>query len=299
MARMAARDDRGIAMPLRVYDDRGRELLFVRPPRRVVSLVPSDTLNVFALGAGDRLVGRTRYCVAPEGQVEAIPVVGGTKDVEVGAVRELEPDLVLANQEENSRAHVEELARFQLPVFVAFPRRVADGLAHLARLARILGAEDASRDLLRRGMGALTALDKSEPAPLEVFVPIWMDPLMTVNADTFISDAVRLGGGRNVFADRERRYPLLADVGTMEARPPGERDTRYPRVTLDEVVSRAPQVVLLPDEPHPFGEADARVFRERLPAAKVVFCSGRDLSWYGAQSVEGLPRVRALLDSLR
>ncbi|HKB76844.1 MAG TPA: helical backbone metal receptor, partial [Myxococcales bacterium] len=192
-------------MPLRVYDDRGRELLFIRPPRRVVSLVPSDTLNLFALGAGDRLVGRTRYCVAPEGEVEHVPVVGGTKDVDVRAVAALEPDLVVSNQEENSRAHVEELARLQLPVFVAFPRRVADGLAHLARLARILGAQDASRDLLRRGLRALRAAEESPRPPLAAFVPIWMEPLMTVNADTFISDALSLAGGRNVFADRERR----------------------------------------------------------------------------------------------
>lgn len=286
-------------MPLRVYDDRRRELFFLRPPRRVVSLVPSDTLNVFALGAGDRLVGRTRYCVEPRGLLEAIPEVGGTKDVDVRAVRELEPDLVLVNQEENSRAHVEELARLQLLVFVAFPRRVADGLSHLARLARILGAEQASRDLLLRGVRALRALEETPPRPLGVFVPIWMEPLMTVNADTFISDAVRLAGGRNVFEGRERRYPLQADLGAAQARPAGERDTRYPRVTLDEVAAHAPEVVLLPDEPHPFTDADAQVFRERLPAAKVVFCGGRDLSWYGARSVDGLPRLRALFDSLR
>jgi hypothetical protein len=102
-----------------------------------------------------------------------------------------------------------------------------------------------------------------------------------------------------VFADRERRYPLQADLGAAEARPAGERDTRYPRVTLEEVALRAPEVVLLPDEPHPFGEADAQVFRTRLPAAKIAFCSGRDLSWYGAQSVDGLDRLRALIDGLR
>jgi ABC-type Fe3+-hydroxamate transport system substrate-binding protein len=285
-------------MPLRVFDDRRRELLFVRPPRRIVSLVPSDTLNVFALGAGDRLVGRTRYCVAPD-EAFGIPVVGGTKDVDVEAVARLEPDLVLANQEENSRPHIEQIARLQLPVFVAFPRRVAEGLAHLARLARILGAEDASRDLLRGGQATLRTSESNPRPPVATFVPIWMEPVMTINQDTFIHDALALAGGSNVFADRERRYPLQADLGAAEPRPAGERDTRYPRVTLDEVVARAPEVVLLPDEPHPFSEADARVFRERLPAAKVVFCNGRDLSWYGAQSVEGLPRLRALLDSLR
>jgi ABC-type Fe3+-hydroxamate transport system substrate-binding protein len=285
-------------MPLRVYDDRGRELLFIRPPRRIVSLVPSDTLNVFALGAGDRLVGRTRYCVVPE-QALALPVVGGTKDVDVEAVRRLEPDLILANQEENSRTHLEQLARLQLPVLVAFPRSVAEGLAHLARLARILETEEASRELLRKGLATLRELEADRRPPVAAFVPIWMDPLMTINQNTFIHDTLALGGARNVFADRERRYPLQADLGMADARPAQERDTRYPRVTLDEVAARSPAIVLLPDEPHPFSESDARVFRERLPDAKVVFCGGRDLSWYGAQSVDGLWRLRARIDSLR
>src|SRR5437879_2886394 len=122
-------------MALRILDDRQRELVFLRPPRRIVSLVPSDTLNVFTLGS--TILGRTRYCDAPE----AIPLVGGTKDVDVEAVARLEPDLILANQEENSRQHLEKLAQLGLPVFVSFPRTVTEGLSHLARLARILDAD--------------------------------------------------------------------------------------------------------------------------------------------------------------
>ena len=280
---------------LRVLDDRQRELIFLRPPRRIVSLVPSDTGNVLALGAADRLVGRTRYCDAPA----SLPVVGGTKDVEVEAVARLEPGLILANQEENSRVHLEELARLSLPILISFPTRVAEGLAHLARLSKILELD--ARDLLRRGYAALQeaegALRTREPLP--AFVPIWMDPLMTVNGQTFMSDALRLGGGSNVFADRQRMYPLSADLGQAIPRPAGTRDTRYPRVTLEEVRQRAPAIVLLPDEPHPFSEQDAAVFRAALPAAQVVRCGGRDFSWYGAQSVEGIPRLRALIDGLR
>lgn len=278
-------------MAVRVFDDRQRELLFIRPPRRIVSLVPSDTANVLALGG--TLVGRTRYC---EGDA---PIVGGTKDVDVAAVARLEPDLILANQEENSRPHLEELARLQLPLLVAFPKTVADGLSHLARLAKILQSD--GRDLVRRGYAAMSEAEaalETRPA-LRAFVPIWMDPLMTVNGQTFVSDALRLGGGLNVFGDRQRRFPLAADLGQAIPTAAGTRDTRYPRITFDEVAQRAPDLVLLPDEPHPFSEADAEVFRQRLPEAKVVRCGGRDFSWYGVQSVEGIPRLRALIDSLR
>jgi ABC-type Fe3+-hydroxamate transport system substrate-binding protein len=275
---------------LRVFDDRQRELLFMHPPRRVVSLVPSDTQNVVALGAASRLVGRTRYC---EDALE-VATIGGTKDADVPAILALAPDLILANQEENSRAHLEALARSGIPLLISFPRTVAEGLAHLARLARILEVD--ARELLRSGYAAIA---KQEAQPVRTFVPIWMEPLMTVNAQTFTSDALALAGGENVFGDRERRYPLAADVGRAVATPAGTRDTRYPRVTLDEVVRRAPQLVLLPDEPHPFSEGDAKVFRELLPGAKVVFCNGKDLMWYGARSIPGIPRLRTLIDSQR
>jgi len=280
---------------LRIVDDRKRELIFSRPPSRIVSLVPSDTLNVHALGG--TLVGRTRYCDADA----SVPIVGGTKDVDVEAVAALQPDLILANQEENSRIHLEQLAQRQLPVLISFPRTVADGLAHLARLVRVLGSSEASRALVARGLAAYgeaeAALKVSEP--VRAFVPIWMDPLMTVNGQTFMSDALRLAGATNVFGDRERRFPLAADLGQAIPTSAGTRDTRYPRITLEEVVARKPSLILLPDEPHPFSEQDATVFRGLSIGAKVVLCGGRDLSWYGAQSVEGLPRLRSLIDSLR
>ena len=280
-------------MAVRVFDDRQRELLFIRPPRRIVSLVPSETLNVLALGG--TLVGRTRYCEAPD----AVAVVGGTKDVDVDAVARLEPDLILANQEENSRPHLEEFARLGLPVLVAFPKTVADGLSHLARLSKILQAD--ARDLIRRGYAALTAAEAAlqRQPPVRAFVPIWMDPLMTVNGQTYVSDALRLGGGLNVFGDRQRRFPLAADLGQAIPTAAGTRDTRYPRITFDEVVERAPDLILLPDEPHPFSEEDAEVFRKKVPKAKVVRCGGRDFSWYGVQCVDGISRLRALIDGLR
>ncbi len=130
----------------RVRDDLGRELVFGRKPSRVVSLVPSDTHTVIALGARDRLVGRTSFCDAP-----GVAEVGGTKDVDVAKVLALEPDLVIANQEENARPALEALAAERVPVLVSLPRRVEDGIAHLARLARILGGGD---ELVRSGYAA-------------------------------------------------------------------------------------------------------------------------------------------------
>ncbi len=295
---------------LEIKDDRDRLLTFFSTPRRVVSLVPSDTLTLCELGCASALVGRTDYCTRPAELAERVPSVGGTKNPRIDEVLALEPDLVLTNQEENTRADLERLAQAGVRVLVAFPKRVIDGLGQLARLARVMGVAGDPRvkSMVKSGYEALREANYAQAlrAPIRVFCPIWMDPLMTIHADTFISDMLGVAGASNVFADRVRRYPLAADLGRARAKAGetlGGRDTRYPRVTIDEVIARAPELVLLPDEPHPFSEADADVFRALdIPAARagaVVTTGGQDLCWYGSQSVGGIARVRALVDRFR
>ena len=285
-------------MQIRVRDDRGRVITLAAPPKRVVSLVPSDTLNVEEVGGKSALVGRTDYCDAPD-----VPSVGGTKNPRVDDIVDLAPDLVIANQEENTRSDLEKLAQRGVRVLVCFPKRVADGLAHLARLARIFetAGDPRVKDLIKRGYDAHRRGEEARKTiePVRAFCPIWMDPLMTIHGATFISDMLDLGGAQNVFADRERRYPLAADVGDRKPIDPGQRDVRYPRVSREEVVARDPQIVILPDEPHPFSEADAAVFRELLPNAIVHRTDGKDLCWYGARSVDGIDRVREMIRQLR
>jgi ABC-type Fe3+-hydroxamate transport system substrate-binding protein len=249
--------------------------------------VPSDTYSVVALGAGDRLVGRTTWCEHGDA-----PTVGGTKDVDVEAVLALAPQLVIANQEENTRQALEALAA-RVPVLVSLPRRVEQGVAHLARLARILGIEDTdvAQDLIRRGYQIVKAGEPQRRA----FVPIWMDPLMTLNADTFGSDVLAHAGIANVFGDRLRLYPLAADLGKSAPQDAGGRDVRYPRVTLDEVRARDAQVIVLPDEPYRFTAEDEILLRGALPAAPVVRVSGKDLFWYGAWTIDAIARLRGQL----
>jgi ABC-type Fe3+-hydroxamate transport system substrate-binding protein len=291
---------------IKFQDDRGRRYVFPKPPERIVSLVPSDTYSVIRLGAKEKLIGRTRFCVSPAEDVENIEIVGGTKDVDVDRVIELEPDLVIANQEENTRSQIEKLDNAGISVLVCFPKRFAEGISHLARLALALGISEKpqAKALVAAAYHAHREAEKHREAftPIRAFVPIWMDPLMTVHEATFISDTLDLVGGQNIFADRPRRYPLAADLGKAPPLPPERiagRDTRYPRVTLDEVVARQPDVVILPDEPHAFTEADAEVFRKLdIPAAKtgrIVFCDGKDLMWYGARGIEGLDRLRNIV----
>jgi ABC-type Fe3+-hydroxamate transport system substrate-binding protein len=278
---------------LKLQDDLGRTLTFVRPPRRVVSLVPSDTHSVIALGARDSLVGRTIYCESPEAR--DVPTVGGTKDADVEAILALGPDLVIANQEENTRPMLEALGG-RVPVLVSLPRRVEQGISHLARLARVLGVHDGepARSLIRRGYALGTGPGEA-PAGPRAFVPIWMSPLMTLNADTFGSDVLAHAGIANAFGDRLRLYPLAADLGKTAPRDAAGRDVRYPRVTLDEVAARKPELVILPDEPHAFSADDEAVISAALPGVRVVRVVGKDLFWYGAWTIDAIDRLAGQL----
>jgi ABC-type Fe3+-hydroxamate transport system substrate-binding protein len=275
-------------------DDLGRDVVIGRSPERIVSLVPSDTHSLVALGAEARVVGRTRFCH----DALAATIVGGTKDVDVDSVLALAPDLIIANQEENARPPLERLADTRIPLFVSLPRRAADGIAHLARLARMLRVERDPRaaDLVRRGYALF-----ADPLPtprLTIATLIWNDPLMTMNADTYGADLLAAAGAANAFAARQRLYPLAADLGKTAAAEAAGRDVRYPRITLDELAAHSPAVVLLPDEPYAWTPAEAGTIASALPNTRVIPTDGKDLFWYGAWTVDALPRLRAMIASL-
>jgi ABC-type Fe3+-hydroxamate transport system substrate-binding protein len=246
-----------------------------RPPTRIVSLVPSITESLFALGLGPRVVGVTDWCVFPAEAVAGLPKLGGTKDPDVAAITALAPDLVIANREENTRRVVERLQGAGVRVWVTYPRTVREAVVLLRELAA-LGAP-AAVEVVDAVEAAVAEAEAARPAaPVRVFCPIWRDPWMSVGADTYAHDILALSGGANVFADHPGR--------------------RYPRVSLAEVEAAAPEVVLLPDEPYPFGPRDVEELgRLDTPAGREgrIHCiDGTWVSWYG-------PRIRPALAALR
>jgi ABC-type Fe3+-hydroxamate transport system substrate-binding protein len=281
-----------------------QELPFTTPPRRVVSLVPSMTETLFVLGLGGRLVGRTVYCVHPAGQVERIPTVGGTKNPDIPAILALQPDLVIVNQEENRREDADALTAAGVPVWATFPRTVREAFNLLWTLMYAFEAPAHSESIrqIERLCDVLELLER--PQPCRVFVPIWFDPLMTFNGDTFAHDLLRVCGGTNVFAERERQFPLAADLGQAQPLPSDDprvagRDTRYPRVTMDEVAAAQPDVILLPSEPFPFTAEHVPLFAALdVPAARdgrIVLVDGSLLTWHGTRIAQALLTIPNLL----
>lgn len=290
---------------IEVTDAIHRQVRLDRPAKRIVSLVPSETLSVAELVGADALVGRTDYCVEPAGQVEGVPSVGGTKGFDAERVQALQPDLVLANKEENSRPLVQALIDSGTPVHVSFPCTLDQSLAYLRNLCALLGVDSSTAAPLRSCRDAVNRARAVLPeAPLPVFVPIWKDPWMTFDGRAYASDVLAICGAVNVFAERTRRYPLSADLGKTAAwsvERVAERDTRYPRIRIEEAFERGARAVLLPDEPYAFGLDDAlglEALDVREPVvAKVV--DGKNLFWYGTYVSRALERLGGDVAELR
>jgi hypothetical protein len=290
---------------IEVVDAMDRQVRLAQPAKRVVSLVPSESASVADLVGIERLVGRTDYCVEPMGEVETIPSVGGTKNFDVATVQALRPDLVLANKEENSRPLVQALMSAGLAVHVSFPCTVDESLGYLDSLGLLLGVDSDHSDLvLKCRTAAQRARREHRSMAVPVFVPIWKDPWMTFDGGAYASDVLEICGAHNVFSGRPRLYPLAADLGKTRPRTGRKvdaRDTRYPRIRLEEVIERGARAVLLPDEPYAFSEDDATAFQELdvSPSLLVEPVDGKDLFWYGTRVAGAVARIRDQVERLR
>ncbi|SNS18169.1 hypothetical protein SAMN06893096_102386 [Geodermatophilus pulveris] len=249
-------------------DDLGTDVDLPRPPRRVVSLVPSLT-EALAVTVPDRLVGATDWCTHPAGL--DVVRVRGTKNPDRAAIAALAPDLVVCNREENRRLDVDRLRAAGVPVWVTVIESVDEALASLRRLfGEVLDV--GTPDWLAEA--AAVWAPPPHPTALRVAVPVWRDPWMVVGARTFTGDVLARLGWVNVF---------------------DEGPDRYPRVDVTAIAGRAPDVVVLPDEPYPFTADDGP---ETFPAGtRTALVSGRDLTWYGPSLGPARRRLLAVIDS--
>ena len=234
----------------------------------MVSLVPSLTETLFDLGVGNTVVGVTDFCIFPA--EIACERVGGTKNPGIDRIRELRPDLVHMNMEENLRRHAEQIETFA-PVFVTEPKTVADVRALFHRLGGLHDAAGRAGDLTARLDAEVTAM------PVRRFTfacAIWKKPWMWCGGDTYVSSLIESAGGENVLRHRQR----------------------YPETTLDCLASLEPQIVFLPDEPYVFSPADAEEAGPALGARIVGPFPGHLFTWHGSRTIAGLRFLKELLE---
>ena len=294
--------------PINLAPSDGETVDFATPPRRVVSLVPSVTESLFELGVGERVVGITDYCIHPAEKLTGLRRVGGPLTPDLKTIESLEPDLIIANREENRREDVEALQAAGLKVWVTFPCTVREAIDLLWSIVQVFQVPQRGLTLsVLETTYEWAGLASANMERVKVFCPVWRDPpsgqpswWMTFNGATYTHDLLRLCGGENVFAGRERRYPLAADLGEGVAEPAGDRDTRYPRVTPEEAAEQAPDIILLPSEPFAFGKADLSAFEAYpgIPAVRnhrIHLVDGSLLAWPGTRLAKALAELPSLL----
>ncbi|MFN0038583.1 MAG: helical backbone metal receptor [Burkholderiales bacterium] len=258
------------------FDAAGRAHRPAEASARIVCLVPSITELLFDLGLGDRVVGRTGFCIHPREQVKSVPKVGGTKDVDIAKIRDLAPTHLIVNIDENRKPAVASLAEFIPNVVVTHPLAPLDNLPLYRLLGGIFGCGQRAEELCAGFQAAYdAAVSACAPLPRErVLYLIWKDPWMTVSRDTYISRT-------------------LAAVGwdTLEI----DSVDRYPKIELTPALLSGVDKVLLSSEPYAFREKHAEEVRslflgastQSASPARVSLIDGQMTSWYGSRAISG------------
>ncbi|WP_118181761.1 helical backbone metal receptor [Paraburkholderia phosphatilytica] len=261
-------------MASRAIDAAGVEHDTAGVEARIVSLVPSVTETLFALGLAAQIVGRTGFCVHPRDAVREVSKVGGTKDVKLDTIRALGPTHVIVNIDENERDTVDALRAFVPHIVVTHPLTPQDNLALYALLGAIFGRDAEAAQLSGKLEAQLHNVATRAWPPQRVLYAIWREPWMTVARDTYISAMLRLVNWQTLPA---------ADGGEHGA-------ARYPSFDFDAPWFAEVDRVLLSSEPYRFTAAHVDTLRgdPRLAGKQIALIDGEMASWYGSRAIEGI-----------
>ncbi len=236
-------------------------------PQRIISLVPSVTELLVQWGLAARIVGRTRYCIEPRWIRNSVPTVGGTKDPDLGRIRDLAPDLVILEQDENPKEVAEALTAMGISWLVLQIHTVKDCIAALRLLGAHLGVAEVAETRAVMLEASIKGRRRRGPRTL---VLIWKEPWMSAGPDTYVGDLLRQGG--------------LTPIGP----------DRYPTLTDEALEALSPRIILLPTEPYRFNNRHQADLQRRFPATAVHLLDGQALTWYLSRTEAGLELIRGL-----
>ena len=229
-----------------------------RNPQRIISLVPSITEFLYAIGMGERVVGITKFCIYPDVWFQTKTRIGGTKTPDFDKIKALSPDLIIGNKEENQEVDINML-RELAPVYMSDVNSIEDMYEMIRDLTIILGVEAEGPKWVEQWVAYFKSNRNKGKGKKALYV-IWKDPIMVVGKNTYIDGYLTAIGYENCV--KEARYPIWS-----------------------ETISGSPEVVLLSTEPYPFKETDFEYFKTLFPKAEVALISGEECSWYGVRNV--------------
>lgn len=259
---------------MQVLDMIHRTVLLNAYPRRIISLVPSQTELLYNLGLDNRVVGITKFCTHPIGWRKTKTIVGGTKKVHLDRIAALNPDLIIANKEENTQEEIEVLANIY-PVWVSDISNISEALIMIREVGKITGTSEQA-DYIANTINTELSRLKTAKFRAKVAYMIWRNPWMTVGKGTFLDDMICRLGWQNVYSDR----------------------LRYPETSLEELQVLKPDYVLLPSEPYPFKDFHITEIQKVLPKAKIALVDGEMFCWYGSRMLLSTGYFRSLIEQL-
>lgn len=243
-------------------DQTGQQISLPFIPLRIISLVPSQTELLFDLGLDKEVTGITKFCVHPAHWFRTKKRVGGTKQLNMDIIHELNPDLVIANKEENEKEQITYLQQ-HYPVWTSDIHNLEDAYHMIKQISLVTGTQEKAEQLV---LNIKKEFDLLKIAANQIITQqsaylIWKDPYMTIGGDTFISSLMQAAGFNNLY----------------------QQLTRYPVLTIPEIQSKKPDLLLLSSEPYPFKQKDIDQLTPYFPATKIILVDGEMFSWYGSR----------------
>ncbi len=265
---------------MQAVDQLNRAIEFSFPPQRIVSLVPSQSELLWHLGLQKELAGITKFCIHPDEMFRNVIRVGGTKEIKFDVLEKLQPDLIIANKEENEQEQIEELCKLY-PVWISDIQTLADAYNMMLGVGEITGRQSQAEGLVHaikeRHAGFKIENLKWKIENRSVAYLIWKNPYMAAGKKTFIDHLLMECGFTNVFSNEK---------------------SRYPEVSTQMLIEKKPEFIFLSSEPYPFKNKHIEELRTHLPSSKIILVDGEMFSWYGSRLLHAFDYFTTLLARL-
>ncbi len=240
-------------------DQIGNKIKLQQRPKRIISLVPSQSEFLWDLGLHKKLVGITKFCIHPNEMFKSIERVGGTKKVNIDKIRALKPDLIIGNKEENERSDIELLQK-EFSVWMSDIYDFEDAFKMMLSIGKIVGKEKEAEKISEKIRNLLPKVKNIFKGQSTAYF-IWYKPYMVIAKNTFIDHTLNYIGLKNAFKNAER----------------------YPEISDEQLITASPEFCFLSSEPFPFKEKHLKELRDKLPNSKIVIVDGEIFSWYGSR----------------
>jgi ABC-type Fe3+-hydroxamate transport system substrate-binding protein len=255
------------------YDQMNRAVTLHQRPKRIISIVPSQTELLFDLGLSEQIVGITKYCIHPADQISQVTKIGGTKQLDIAKIHSLRPDLIIANKEENEQTQVEALIK-DYPVWMSDINDLPTAVEMITKVGELTSATVKATEIAALITSRFQSVEPLLSKPRTAYL-IWRKPYMAAGKGTFINYMLQLCGFNNVITQ-----------------------ARYPEVTTEQLKAIAPDVLLLSSEPYPFAQKHIDELVAILPNTQILLVDGELFTWYGSRLLQSPRYFNDLISKL-